>query len=132
MDGDPDRKATGFSVGQLPKSSAITPGGRDTYKTAQGYWYRDPSARPQNSASGICQSHPWLRQAGTTRTRSATTVAKAHHLKQEGYPNNTPRIPKGHPKETRGIAQRYPKDTRPKDNFQGYSPRVIKLGSQAS
>jgi len=37
MDGDPDRKATGFTVGQLPESSAITPGGRDTYKTAQGY-----------------------------------------------------------------------------------------------
>jgi len=37
MDGDPDRKATEFSVGQLPESSAITPGGRDAYKTAQGY-----------------------------------------------------------------------------------------------
>jgi len=37
MNGDPDGKATGFSVGQLPESSAKTPGGRDTYKTAQGY-----------------------------------------------------------------------------------------------
>jgi len=35
MDGDPDRKATGFSPGQLPESSAITPGGRDTYKKIQ-------------------------------------------------------------------------------------------------
>jgi len=32
-----NRKATGFSVEQLPESSAITPAGRDTYKTAQGY-----------------------------------------------------------------------------------------------
>jgi len=29
--GDPDREATGFSVGHLLKSSVITPGGRDTY-----------------------------------------------------------------------------------------------------
>jgi len=28
--GDPDRKATGICVGQLPESSAIMPGGRDT------------------------------------------------------------------------------------------------------
>jgi len=34
MVGDPDRKATGFSVGHLPESSAITPGGKDTYKDA--------------------------------------------------------------------------------------------------
>jgi len=143
VDGDPDRKATGFSVGQLPESSAITPGGygqrvgiqsqgsriqrravarviRD-YARRKGHLqnstrirvtYRDPPARQQDSASGICQSHPWLGQAGRTRTRSATTVAKAHHFKQEEYPNNTLSVPKGHPKDTLGIAQRYPKDTR--------------------
>jgi len=32
MDGDPDRMATGFSVGHLPESSAITPGGIDTFE----------------------------------------------------------------------------------------------------
>jgi len=71
-----------------------------------------PTARQQDSASGSCQSHPWLGQAGRTRTRSTITVAKAHHFKQEGHPNNTLSVPKGHPKDTLGISQRYPKDTR--------------------
>jgi len=32
MAGDPDRKAKGLSVGHLPKSSVITPGGKVTIR----------------------------------------------------------------------------------------------------
>jgi len=60
MDGDPDRKATGFTVGHLPESCVITPGGKDTYKdgTRILVTFRDPNARPQHSASGLSESHP--------------------------------------------------------------------------
>jgi len=75
-EGDPDRKATGFSVGQLPESSAITPGGRDTYKTAQGYGIRVgiQTARQQVSASGASHSQPiTLRRREYARRETSNT-----------------------------------------------------------
>jgi len=70
---DPERKATGFSVGHLPESFAISPGGKDTYEdgTRIRVTFRDPTTRQQDSASGICQSHPRLRYAERTLTRTA-------------------------------------------------------------
>jgi len=60
MVGDPDRRATGFRVGQLPKVSVITPGGKDTYEddTKTRVTIRDQPARQQVSASGASQSQP--------------------------------------------------------------------------
>jgi len=146
MDGDTDCKATGFSVGHLPESTATTPGKKDTYEEGSRIrvTFRDPPARQQDSASGFCQSHPWLRQTGKdTDKDGTTTVAKSHHSNRkdtlrlpqrypkdtrrtpEEYPNNTPSIPEGYPKDTTTIPQGYPKDTRRKPSgYPNNTPRV--------
>jgi len=48
----------------------------------------------------------------------------------EGHLKDTPIMPQGYPKDT--TQERPEARCRPKDNFQGYLPRVIKVGSQAS
>jgi len=88
MVGDPDRKAKGFSVGHLPKSFVITPGGKDTYEddTKTLVTIRDSPARQQVSASGASQSQPITprRRKYTRRETSNTSRAVQTHTVASG------------------------------------------------
>jgi len=133
--------ATGFSVGHLPESSVVTPGGQDTDKVGNNsskstslQTERIPKGHPKDTL-GIAQRYP----KDTRRTPGG--YPKDTPIELEGHPKDTPIVLEGHPKDTPIVPQGYPKDTtqgrpearcRPKDKFKGCSPRVIKLGSQAS
>jgi len=69
MVGDPDRKAKGLSVGHLPKSSVIMPGGKVTI--------RDPPARHQVSASGVSHSQPITPSRGEYTRRESSNTSRA-------------------------------------------------------
>jgi len=95
MVGDPDREATGFSVGQLQKSSVITPGGKDTYEddTKTRVTIRDSPARQQVSAPGASQSQPITprRREYTRRETSNTSRAvQTHTVASEDTIRNSP------------------------------------------
>jgi len=85
--GDPDREATGFSVGHLLKSSVITPGGRDTYEddTKTRVTIRDSPARQQVSAPGASQSQPITpRRSEYTRRETSRTCSFSCYPRKGG------------------------------------------------